>query len=382
MPVLAARWRSRRQGQDRLRQHAVGPVVGARRRHPRRLPAGRQAERRQARRPAGRGAGERRPVQARRRQAAVREEHQARQGRLHDRRGVLQHHAGRAARGARQQRHLHQPERGTVVDRRQGLQPAVLRGVVAERCLPRGRRRSSPTSATLKTRVPGGAELPGRQGFAGRLQAHVQGPGGRRELHQARPARLRRRARRDPRRQAAGGVHLPARRHGHQLHQAVRRRRPRQGHHAAAARLQRRPGRHQPGRRVDGRAVQHRALVARLHQRREPEVHGRVPEGIQAHPDAVRVAGLRRGAAHQRRGARREGQARRPRRGAQGLKAAKFDSVRGPFKFNANQYPIQNYYVRTVGSDPNGGGLINKSFGEPILRDRGDAYVQDCKMKN
>lgn len=62
------------------------------------------------------------------------------------------------------------------------------------------------------------------------------------------------------------------------------------------------------------------------------------------------------------------------------LKAAKFDSVRGPFKFNANQYPIQNYYVRTVGSDGHGG-LANKSFSEPILKDHGDAYVQDCKMK-
>jgi branched-chain amino acid transport system substrate-binding protein len=64
------------------------------------------------------------------------------------------------------------------------------------------------------------------------------------------------------------------------------------------------------------------------------------------------------------------------------LKAARFDSVRGPFKFNTNQYPIQNYYVRVVGSNPKGGGLINKSFDQPILRDRGDAYVQDCKMKN
>jgi branched-chain amino acid transport system substrate-binding protein len=64
------------------------------------------------------------------------------------------------------------------------------------------------------------------------------------------------------------------------------------------------------------------------------------------------------------------------------LQTAKFDSVRGPFKFNTNQYPIQNYYVRVVGNNPNGGGLINKSFGEPILRERGDAYVQDCKMKN
>ena len=62
------------------------------------------------------------------------------------------------------------------------------------------------------------------------------------------------------------------------------------------------------------------------------------------------------------------------------LKAAKFDSVRGPFKFNTNQYPIQNYYVRTVGSDGHGG-LINKSFNEPILKDHGDAYVQACTMK-
>jgi branched-chain amino acid transport system substrate-binding protein len=62
------------------------------------------------------------------------------------------------------------------------------------------------------------------------------------------------------------------------------------------------------------------------------------------------------------------------------LKAAKFDSVRGPFKFNSNQYPIQNYYVRTVGSDGKGG-LINKSFNEPILKNHGDAYVQNCAMK-
>jgi branched-chain amino acid transport system substrate-binding protein len=63
------------------------------------------------------------------------------------------------------------------------------------------------------------------------------------------------------------------------------------------------------------------------------------------------------------------------------LKAAHFESVRGPFRFNKNQYPIQNYYVRTVGSDGKGG-LVNKSFNEPILRDHGDAYVQDCHMKN
>ncbi|TFZ02744.1 ABC transporter substrate-binding protein [Ramlibacter henchirensis] len=62
------------------------------------------------------------------------------------------------------------------------------------------------------------------------------------------------------------------------------------------------------------------------------------------------------------------------------LRAAKFESVRGPFKFNKNQYPIQNYYVRSIGNDGKGG-LVNKSFNEPILRDHGDAYVQQCQMK-
>jgi branched-chain amino acid transport system substrate-binding protein len=63
------------------------------------------------------------------------------------------------------------------------------------------------------------------------------------------------------------------------------------------------------------------------------------------------------------------------------LRAAKFESVRGPFKFNTNQYPIQNYVVRTVGNDGKGG-LVNKSFNEPILKDHGDAYVQQCTMPN
>jgi branched-chain amino acid transport system substrate-binding protein len=54
--------------------------------------------------------------------------------------------------------------------------------------------------------------------------------------------------------------------------------------------------------------------------------------------------------------------------------------VRGDFKFNTNQYPIQNYYLRVVGKDAQGR-LVNKSLGEPIFRNHGDAYVQDCPMK-
>jgi branched-chain amino acid transport system substrate-binding protein len=61
------------------------------------------------------------------------------------------------------------------------------------------------------------------------------------------------------------------------------------------------------------------------------------------------------------------------------LKAARFDSVRGPFKFNRNQMPIQNYYLRVVAKDSQGR-LVNKTIGT-VFKEHGDAYVQDCGMK-
>ena len=61
------------------------------------------------------------------------------------------------------------------------------------------------------------------------------------------------------------------------------------------------------------------------------------------------------------------------------LKAAHFQSVRGAFKFNRNQYPIQNYYLRVVGRDSQGR-LVNKTIAT-VFKDHGDAYVQDCAMK-
>ncbi|HZR68254.1 MAG TPA: ABC transporter substrate-binding protein [Burkholderiales bacterium] len=61
------------------------------------------------------------------------------------------------------------------------------------------------------------------------------------------------------------------------------------------------------------------------------------------------------------------------------LKAAKFDSVRGAFRFNRNQYPIQNYYLRVVAKDAQGR-LVNRTAGT-IFKDRGDAYVDECPMK-
>ena len=171
----------------------VGPVAGAGRGHPRRLPAGRQAQRRQARRPAGRGDRRRRPVKPDVGQAAARRKHQARQGRLHDRRGVLQHHAGRGCPSVRSQDLLHQPQRRPVAVRGQGLQPVLLRAVVARTTPARGRGQVRADKGYKNVYLLAPNYQAGKDALAG-FKRYLQGPGGRRDLHQARPARLRGRA--------------------------------------------------------------------------------------------------------------------------------------------------------------------------------------------
>jgi len=54
--------------------------------------------------------------------------------------------------------------------------------------------------------------------------------------------------------------------------------------------------------------------------------------------------------------------------------------VRGDFRFNTNQYPIQNYYLREIQKDSQGR-LVNRIVGQPVLANHGDAYVKDCPMK-
>lgn len=62
----------------------------------------------------------------------------------------------------------------------------------------------------------------------------------------------------------------------------------------------------------------------------------------------------------------------------QALKAADFQSIRGDFKFNNNQYPIQDIYMRQVqrGAD---GKLQNKLVGT-TLKAHVDAFASQCKM--
>ncbi len=60
------------------------------------------------------------------------------------------------------------------------------------------------------------------------------------------------------------------------------------------------------------------------------------------------------------------------------LEAAQFASVRGKFRFNANHYPVQDYFLRVVRKDEKGR-ITNKLMGT-IFTDHADAYVGECKM--
>jgi branched-chain amino acid transport system substrate-binding protein len=61
------------------------------------------------------------------------------------------------------------------------------------------------------------------------------------------------------------------------------------------------------------------------------------------------------------------------------IHAANFKSVRGPFKFNKNNSPIENFYVRQVVK--NGKGEPSNELIGTVLTDHSDAYAHECEMK-
>jgi branched-chain amino acid transport system substrate-binding protein len=61
------------------------------------------------------------------------------------------------------------------------------------------------------------------------------------------------------------------------------------------------------------------------------------------------------------------------------MRKADFQSVRGPFKFNNNHHPIQDFYLlKAVKGGPEG---VQMQIQKKVLDDHKDAYHQDCKMK-
>lgn len=61
------------------------------------------------------------------------------------------------------------------------------------------------------------------------------------------------------------------------------------------------------------------------------------------------------------------------------LKAADFSSIRGSFRFNNNQFPIQNLYMREVVKDASGK-VVNRTVGT-VLSAHADPFAVQCPMK-
>jgi branched-chain amino acid transport system substrate-binding protein len=61
------------------------------------------------------------------------------------------------------------------------------------------------------------------------------------------------------------------------------------------------------------------------------------------------------------------------------LKKANFKSVRGEFKFGPNQFPIQDYYLRTIGKDAQGR-ITNRTLNK-VFTAHQDTYAGQCAMK-
>ncbi|WP_444812778.1 ABC transporter substrate-binding protein [Variovorax jilinensis] len=62
------------------------------------------------------------------------------------------------------------------------------------------------------------------------------------------------------------------------------------------------------------------------------------------------------------------------------LKAAKFESVRGPFKYGNNNFPVQDYYLRVIGKNAEGK-ITNRTLSTPLKGYR-DAYFEQCPLKS
>ena len=61
------------------------------------------------------------------------------------------------------------------------------------------------------------------------------------------------------------------------------------------------------------------------------------------------------------------------------MRKAHFDSVRGKFKYNNNQFPIQDLFMMEVAKDDKGG--LTSKLKEVTIKDWQDPLHQECPMK-
>ena len=61
------------------------------------------------------------------------------------------------------------------------------------------------------------------------------------------------------------------------------------------------------------------------------------------------------------------------------MRKADILSVRGSFKFNNNQFPIENFYLFKISKDD--AGTYYRKVEKTIFNNHGDSYADKCKMK-
>ena len=61
------------------------------------------------------------------------------------------------------------------------------------------------------------------------------------------------------------------------------------------------------------------------------------------------------------------------------MKKANFKSLRGDFKYNTNQFPIQNFYIQEAVKDPEG--MMTVKTIATAVKDGKDPYYEKCPMK-
>jgi branched-chain amino acid transport system substrate-binding protein len=61
------------------------------------------------------------------------------------------------------------------------------------------------------------------------------------------------------------------------------------------------------------------------------------------------------------------------------IKRADFKSVRGPFKFNNNGFPIQDFYLVKVAKRADG--KFETQIVQKVFENAGDSYASDCPLK-
>lgn len=60
------------------------------------------------------------------------------------------------------------------------------------------------------------------------------------------------------------------------------------------------------------------------------------------------------------------------------MRKAEYDSIRGPFKWNVNQHPIQDFFL--LRAEKGKDGAVAMKIQKKVFDDHKDSYYQDCKM--